>query len=291
MKKYLTFCILFLVYISANAAFKVRKTVEFKENSTELTEDGEAAMAEFALYAHDFVVEKIDIAAQCRLSEISFNELQLSRERGQLVHDRLAAMLPQGGDYEIRSYDRPEFLLAGEELGNCVLVTAYFIDEEGPELTHPEITLFPEEFDGFREIPAEFESYSDASSFVINNILFEGNSSVCLDQSIPTLEALVRFMQANPQIKVELEGHVNGNLGRRYLRLAAKTNPERKVYKNAKHLSLARAETVRDFLVMNGIAESRIVCIGKGGSEKRYKRPKNTRENEANRRIEINIIQ
>jgi flagellar motor protein MotB len=91
-------------------------------------------------------------------------------------------------------------------------------------------------------------------------------------------------------LRIELEGHVNGHMGRRYLKLAAKTNPERKAYKNGKELSLARAETVRDYLVSYGINADRIVCIGKGGTEKRFKRPKNSRENEANRRIEINIL-
>lgn len=282
---------LLLTSLCTHAAFKVRKTIEFVENSAEITAEGEATLRIFEHYANDYTVEKIDIAAQCHLNQVTFHELQLGRERSQLVYNRLLEIFPNSQDYEIRSFDKPEIVFAGEEMPNCVLITAYFLEENAPPLTYPEITLFPEEFEGYRDVPSSFESANGSSTdFIVNNIYFEGNSAACLDESFPTLEALLRFMNANPQLRIELEGHVNGHMGRRYLKLAAKTNPERKAYKNGKDLSLARAETVRDYLVSYGVDPDRIVCIGKGGSEKRFKRPKNSRENEANRRIEINIL-
>lgn len=282
---------LLLANLHGVAAFKVRKTIEFIENSVEMTAEGQAALQIFEHYAADYTVEKIDIAAQCHLNQVSFHELQLGRQRSQLVYDQLLKIFPNSSDFEIRSFDRPEIILAGEELPNCILITAYFLEENAPPLTYPEVVLFPEEFDGYREIPMEFESSNGSTTdFIVNNIYFEGNSAACLDESFPTLQALLRFMNANPALRIELEGHVNGHMGRRYLKHAAKTNPERKAYKNGKELSLARAETVRDYLVSYGIDSNRISCIGKGGSEKRFKRPKNARENEANRRIEINIL-
>jgi outer membrane protein OmpA-like peptidoglycan-associated protein len=291
MKKYLTFCMLLFTSLCADAAFKVRKTIEFNENSTEMTSEGEATMKIFEHYANDYTVEKIDIAVQCHLNQVTFHELQLGRERSQMVYQCLIKIFPNSQDFEIRSFDKPEIILTGEELPNCILITAYFLEENAPPLNYPEVVLFPEEFDGYRDVPSSFESANGSKTdFIVNNIYFEGNSAACLDESFPTLEALLLFMNANPQLRIELEGHVNGHMGRRYLKLAAKTNPERKAYKNGKELSLARAETVRDYLVSYGINADRIVCIGKGGTEKRFKRPKNSRENEANRRIEINIL-
>lgn len=105
-----------------------------------------------------------------------------------------------------------------------------------------------------------------------------------------SLEQLLAFMQYYDSIDIQLEGHVNGRMGNRYMKKSGTNNPEKRAYKNGQELSLARAESIKEYLVEEGIESSRIQCVGKGGTEKIYKRPKNQREHQANRRIEVVIL-
>ena len=87
---------------------------------------------------------------------------------------------------------------------------------------------------------------------------------------------LLRFMQANPRVRVEIQGHVNG--------------PTFKNTKEFIELSTARAKAVHDFLLVNDVDPGRISYVGLGNSRMLYPQPKNREESEANRRVEVNIV-
>lgn len=304
--KFLPFLLFSLSVLSGIHAFgrpraqKLKTVVGFEENSARLTEEARAELRLFLGRSEGLVVEKIDIVALCGAGETSFHTLKLSRDRTQEVYRVLTGEIPDFGDYELRYFD-PSMPEAAEfEQSDCVIVTAYFLSEEVPILNDPPRELFPEEFADGGPMPASLtkaaypsiqknskENAKGAAKFTMQNIHFEGNSALYTEKSEPTLNEVLAFLTKNPGYKVHLIGHVNGNMGRAYLKKAGKNNPERKVYKNAEHLSLARAESIRDFLVANGIDEARISCEGRGGKDKVYRKPRNERENEANRRIEI----
>lgn len=111
---------------------------------------------------------------------------------------------------------------------------------------------------------------------VLDDIRFVGNDTKVMRQSEAALLLLTRFMQANPKVKVEIQGHVNG--------------PTFKNTKEFIELSTGRAKTVYDFLIVNDVDPSRISFVGMGNSQMLYPEPKNKEQSEANRRVEVKII-
>lgn len=83
--------------------------------------------------------------------------------------------------------------------------------------------------------------------FIIENLLFPTGSAV-LPKSVEELDVLMEFMKSRPAVQVRIEGHTD-NTG------SLKTN---------KMLSLARAETVKAYLVQRGIDQRRLQTVGHG---------------------------
>jgi flagellar motor protein MotB len=111
---------------------------------------------------------------------------------------------------------------------------------------------------------------------VLDDIRFVGNEDKVMRQSEASLLLLLRFMQENSNVRIVVQGHVNGP-----------------TYKNKKEfidLSTARAKTVYDFLLVNDIEPDRISYEGIGNAEMIYPEPKNRDQSEANRRVEVKIL-
>jgi outer membrane protein OmpA-like peptidoglycan-associated protein len=307
-----SFCLaLALVFFAPSAdasQSKRRGIVSFEAGSSALTAEGMQVLdGLLAEQKEGFIVEKFDIVAVCGQAQTSYHELKLSRDRSFQVYNYLTQAVPDqgGGEYELRYFDAQSPAPEAVDGSDCVIVTMYVFHQATPKLADPPRQLFPEEFGAYNAVPKsmtarKYDSNSGSTSaksrsakgdrFVMENIYFEGNSALYTPESEPTLGEVLAFLQANVEHEIILIGHVNGNMGKRYLKEAARTNPERKVYKNAEHLSLARAESIRDYLVANGIDASRIRCEGRGGKEKLYDNPKNERQHSANRRIEIVLV-
>ncbi len=111
---------------------------------------------------------------------------------------------------------------------------------------------------------------------VLDDIRFVGNEAKVMRQSEASLLILLRFMQENTKVKIEIEGHVNG--------------PTFKNKKEFIDLSTSRAKTVYDFLLVNDIEPERIAYLGLGNSQMLFPEPKNKEQSEANRRVEIKVI-
>jgi flagellar motor protein MotB len=111
---------------------------------------------------------------------------------------------------------------------------------------------------------------------VLDDIRFVGNEDQVMRQSEASLLTLLRFMQENTKVKIEIEGHVNG--------------PTFKNKKEFIDLSTSRAKTVYDFLLVNDIEPERIAYLGLGNSQMLFPDPKNKEQSEANRRVEIKVI-
>ncbi|MCB0402824.1 MAG: OmpA family protein [Flavobacteriales bacterium] len=110
----------------------------------------------------------------------------------------------------------------------------------------------------------------------LKNIQFYGNRADFLPSARSSLKALLTFMQENPNVKIEVEGHVNG--------------PKQKNTKDYKQLSYNRAYAVKDYLMKDGIEKERIDFTGYGNSQMLYPEPKSEYQESANRRVEIKII-
>ena len=111
------------------------------------------------------------------------------------------------------------------------------------------------------------------ASGVLNNLFFDLNKYELKDKSITELERVIRFLQENPAIRVEISGHTD-NAGTPAYNL---------------QLSQKRAQSVADHLTAHGIVASRLLQKGYG-ADKPLK-PNDTEENrQINRRIEFRVV-
>ena len=132
---------------------------------------------------------------------------------------------------------------------------------------------------------------------VMFNTYFYGNASVMREKSRYELEELLRFLQENPTTTIKLHGHTNGNsrgITYRYLKGhnnfidIRRSGDFTKRGVGAKKLSEMRAETIRQYLVKQGIAEARIETKGWGGKQMLYDADSPLAKN--NIRVEIEVL-
>ncbi len=105
---------------------------------------------------------------------------------------------------------------------------------------------------------------------------FYNMSDVVVPNSRPVLDELLAIMKDNPNLKVEIQGHI-----------CCQTDKE----KDYSYVSTQRAKAVYNFLVKNGIEAARLSYKGFGVSRPLRPIPeKNEKEQDENRRVEVEII-
>ena len=109
----------------------------------------------------------------------------------------------------------------------------------------------------------------------LENIKFDSDNTEILDKSQPALEQLKDFLEINPTVNIEIQGHVNGE---------SKRNK-----KKFRKLSEARAKAIYEKLVEAGVDKSRMRYMGFGNAKMIFPTPVNNRQSEANRRVEAEV--
>ena len=110
-------------------------------------------------------------------------------------------------------------------------------------------------------------------NIVLEGINFETAKANILPESVPILTKAANTLKVNDKIRVEIQGHTD----------------DRGSNRSNQRLSEARANSVRDWLIQNGINAGRLTAIGLGEDQPAV--PNNTAENRAkNRRIEFKIL-
>lgn len=126
-----------------------------------------------------------------------------------------------------------------------------------------------------------------------NNVRFYSNSTILQPESRNELRGLASLMKENLSYKITIHGHCNGNEERDATLLGNSSNlfqtssDNIKERSDAKTFTLLRAETVKAFLVSEGVDESRIKTKGEGG--KQYIYPVNSSLSARNDRVEVEI--
>jgi outer membrane protein OmpA-like peptidoglycan-associated protein len=122
-------------------------------------------------------------------------------------------------------------------------------------------------------IDIDLDRAAAGSIAVLNNIFFDVDKYDLKPKSFPELQKIVRFMQDNPQIRVEVSGHTD--------------NSGQPAYNQ--QLSEKRALSVYNYLIQKGIPKNSLTHLGVGSD-----RPVASNETEEgrrqNRRIEFKII-
>jgi len=120
------------------------------------------------------------------------------------------------------------------------------------------------------------------TNIVLRNINFVGGMHQFLPEAGPNLMELLDAMKTYPKLVIRIEGHICCEPG---------TGDGMDLGTNMNNLSEARAKAVKEYLVANGIVETRISFKGFGHSQPLYPYPENTEEERTkNRRVEIKII-
>ncbi|MDZ4679972.1 MAG: OmpA family protein [Saprospiraceae bacterium] len=117
------------------------------------------------------------------------------------------------------------------------------------------------------------------ASAEIKNLYFVGNQAVLLPRSEPELYKALRFCQLNPDLTLEIEGHIN--------------RPNEKPVAESSwdfDLSVRRAKLVYEYLIENGIPANRLTYKGYGNFRMRFPKATTALQQELNRRVEIRIL-
>ncbi len=111
--------------------------------------------------------------------------------------------------------------------------------------------------------------------YTLNNIYYQTNSAVLEPRSRIVIEEFVSFLQANPNLKIEIHGHTD-NVGNEKANLA---------------LSTDRAFTVRDILLEKGIDEKRLIAFKGFGASAPVADNSSEAGKSKNRRTEFVIVE
>ncbi len=128
--------------------------------------------------------------------------------------------------------------------------------------------------DGTDPLTADVLKIEESGEIVLEGINFETNSAQITEDSQPILQKALNTLRTNPDLRVEIQGHTDD------------------VGSNAanQRLSERRANSVRDWMIQNGIDAGRMTARGYG--EENPMVPNDSPENRArNRRITFRIIQ
>lgn len=117
------------------------------------------------------------------------------------------------------------------------------------------------------------------ASAEIKNLYFYGNQAILLPNSEPELYKALRFCELNPDLTLEIAGHVN----RPNAPPVAESSWDF-------DLSVRRAKLVYDHLIKNGIPAKRLSYKGYGNSQMRFPKAVTEKQQELNRRVEIRIL-
>lgn len=129
------------------------------------------------------------------------------------------------------------------------------------------------DFNGLKTVLPQLRK---GKKYQMGDIHFEGNSARIVPASHTSLVSLYHLMQRNKKLRIRIEGHVNGT---------GELPPDL-----VQQLSEDRAETVYRYLLRKGIDASRLSKIGLGKSQMIFAIPKTIEQHEANRRVEINVL-
>jgi outer membrane protein OmpA-like peptidoglycan-associated protein/Tol biopolymer transport system component len=119
-----------------------------------------------------------------------------------------------------------------------------------------------------------FENLKVGEAVRLDNVYFDQSSYILRTESYPQLDKLVKTLQVNAKLKIEIAGHTD-NVG------DARLN---------QYLSENRARVISSYLANKGIAKDRLVPTGYG--QTKPVAPNDTEENKAqNRRVEFVVLE
>ncbi len=159
---------------------------------------------------------------------------------------------------------------AGEVFGLDVYAWDYFYESRLLKGTIPEIKMIN---------TLKLQPVRVGAKMAIRNLYFVGNQDTLLAISEPELPKVLKFMQYNHTISIEIGGHIN--------------HPNQPLVTEDTwnyDLSVRRAKRVYNYLIENGISADRLSYKGYGNWEMLFPNARDKFQQEQNRRVEIKVV-
>ena len=128
--------------------------------------------------------------------------------------------------------------------------------------------------DDKKELSQQVSTAKVGDKLVLKNLHFYNRSGIFVPESRPILEELLKIMRTNPNLKIEIQGHICCQMGT-----------------DVEDTAKVRALAVYNYLINNGIDKNRLSYKSFGSSKPIHIIPENNEEERnENRRVEIQII-
>lgn len=126
------------------------------------------------------------------------------------------------------------------------------------------------------------QQFATKETVQLQNIQFYGGRDMLLPESFEELKLLLDVMQKSDSFEIEIQGHICCT--------PAGQADGMNMATGKMQLSYDRAVAIRDYLVRNGIDQSRLKVVGKGGSSPLVYPEMTESDRSRNRRVEIKIL-
>jgi outer membrane protein OmpA-like peptidoglycan-associated protein len=126
------------------------------------------------------------------------------------------------------------------------------------------------------------QQFATKETVQLQNIQFYGGRDMLLPESFEELKLLLDVMQKYDSLEIEIQGHICCT--------PAGQADGMNMATGKMQLSYDRAVAIRDYLVRNGIDQSRLKVVGKGGSSPLVYPEMTESDRSRNRRVEIKIL-
>ena len=142
------------------------------------------------------------------------------------------------------------------------------------EIYYEDVTVNPKEIQKETTLENQVASAQVGDKLVLKNLYFYNRSGIFVPESKPVLEELLAILNQNPNLKIEIQGHICCQEGT-----------------DVEETARLRALAVYNYLINKGITVNRLGFKSFGSTKPIHKIPeKNEDERNENRRVEIQII-
>lgn len=243
-----------------------KMSVYFDFDQFMLNEEASQKLTEWAASADQFEVTKVYGFCDWKGTNIYNDSLSVKRVNSVVtfLKDKNIKVKP---GYEIRAFGE-DFTQSKLQSENRRVTIIYDVRKDDP----PAVVKNP---DGSLPWQEQIKTSKAGDLITINNINFYNMTPRMMPKSRTILYDLLCIMEDHPKLKIEIQGHI----------CCQSTN-------DLQGLSVARAKVIYNFLIMNKIDRKRLSYKGFGTTKPIYPIPeKNEMEEEANRRVEIMIVE
>lgn len=125
-----------------------------------------------------------------------------------------------------------------------------------------------------KDLSQQVSTAKVGDKLILKNLHFYNRSGIFVPESRPILEELLKIMLSNPNLKIEIQGHICCQKGT-----------------DVEDTAKVRALAVYNYLIQNGIAKNRLSYKSFGSTRPIHTIPENNEdERNENRRVEIQIV-